>query len=78
MPYDTRENAQKEYTLKIPQHRHCRKCGKAFVGEGYYCSDECKKTDGDAARKSLRRYMILFIALVGISIAAIVVTQFLK
>jgi hypothetical protein len=47
MPYDTREDAQKEYTLKIPQHHHCRKCGKAFVGEGYYCSEECRKTDGE-------------------------------
>ena len=73
MPYDTREEAQKEYTLKIPQHHHCRKCGKAFVGEGYYCSDECKKTDGEQARKSLRKYIIIVAALWIVTIAAIIV-----
>ena len=35
-------------------------------------SEECKKTDGEAARKSLRKYLLIFIAMVGISIAAVV------
>lgn len=72
MPYDTRENAQKEYTLKIPQHHHCRKCGKAFVGEDYFCSEECRKTEGDEAKKNLRKYMIFFIVLVAISIGTVI------
>ena len=29
-------------TERIPQHRHCRNCGKAFTGEGDYCSKECE------------------------------------
>lgn len=72
MPYDTRENAQKEYTLKIPQHHHCHKCGKAFVGEGHFCSEECRKTEGDEAKKNLRKYMIFFIILVAISIGTVI------
>lgn len=75
MPYDTREDAQKEYTLKVPQHHHCRKCGNAFIGEGYYCSEACKKTDGDAARKSLRKYILMLVVLWAVVIAAVVVTK---
>jgi len=46
-------------TIKIPQHRHCRYCGKAFVGDGDYCSQECKEQDGAVAKKKIKRYMIL-------------------
>ncbi|MCQ2078633.1 MAG: DUF2116 family Zn-ribbon domain-containing protein [archaeon] len=73
MPYDTREQAQKEYTLKVPQHHHCRKCGNAFIGEGYYCSENCRKTDGDAAKKSLRKYMVICGVLWVVTIAAILI-----
>lgn len=72
MPYDTREDAQKEYTLKIPQHHHCRKCGNAFVGDGLYCSDECRKTDGEQARRSLRKYMVVVAVLWVVTVAVIV------
>ncbi|MDD2626454.1 MAG: DUF2116 family Zn-ribbon domain-containing protein [Candidatus Methanomethylophilus sp.] len=62
-----------DHPVKIPQHRHCRKCGRAFVGEGDYCCEECKQQDGAAAKKKIRRYM-LFIAVVWIvTIAAVII-----
>lgn len=34
-----------EPTERIPQHKHCIYCGKAFIdGNGRYCSDKCKDT----------------------------------
>ena len=46
-------------TEKIPQHRHCSKCGKAYIGEERYCSEECKGQSNDLLRKR-KRQLILF------------------
>ena len=35
-----------ETTERIPQHRHCAGCGKAFVGEGRFCSKSCQEESG--------------------------------
>ena len=40
---------------RIPQHHHCENCGKAFVGEGRFCSDACKETAGDDVKRQLRK-----------------------
>ena len=62
-----------EHTVKIPQHRHCRRCGKAFVGEGLYCSDECKDADGQEAKRKLYRYIAAIAVLWAVVIVAVVV-----
>ena len=59
-------------TVKIPQHKHCRRCGNAFVGEGYYCSSECKELDGAEAKKKLRKYGLIVVVLWVITIAAVI------
>ena len=58
-----------EHTVKIPQHRHCRRCGKAFVGEGFYCSDECKDADGQEAKRKL--YIAVLWAVVIVAVVVV-------
>ena len=60
-----------EYTEKIPQHRHCVACGKAFIGEGKFCSKECQETSTSEVRGKLRKYLILEVALVAVVIIAL-------
>lgn len=62
-----------EHTVKIPQHRHCRVCGKAFVGDGLYCSEECEKADGAEAKKKLAKYVVAMVVLWAVVIVAVVV-----
>lgn len=57
---------------KIPQHRHCEECGTAFVGEGNFCSEECKETAGIQAKKKLKKLGLIWVALIVITIAVIV------
>ncbi|MCQ2070439.1 MAG: DUF2116 family Zn-ribbon domain-containing protein [archaeon] len=65
---------EEDFKVKIPQHRHCRKCGKAFVGEGYFCSDECHDTEGAEAKKKLRKYLVVVVILWAVTIGAVIVT----
>ncbi len=60
---------------RIPQHRHCEICGKAFVGEGSFCGEECKTSAGAVAKKKIGRLLLLWIAIVAITVAAIVVVE---
>jgi len=59
---------------KIAQHRHCKACGKAFVGDGRYCSEECEKGNEQAMRKKRRQLLTLYIASVIILIGALVMS----
>lgn len=43
---------------KIPQHKHCSSCGKAFIGEGRYCSTECRN-EGEKLLKTRKRQLII-------------------
>jgi predicted nucleic acid-binding Zn ribbon protein len=45
---------------KIPQHRHCSKCGKAHLGEGRFCSEECQSASSDTLRQKKRQLLILY------------------
>jgi predicted nucleic acid-binding Zn ribbon protein len=56
---------------KIAQHRHCRSCGKAFVGEGRYCSDECERSNEQMLKKKKRQLLILYVVSVMIMIGAL-------
>jgi predicted nucleic acid-binding Zn ribbon protein len=60
-----------EYTEKIPQHRHCVSCRKAFVGEGKFCSPVCEDTSKSEVKGKLRKYLILEVILVAIVVVAL-------
>ena len=54
---------------KIPQHRHCINCNKAFVGVGNYCSDSCRDSSGKEVKKKLRNYFIILAVLIAFTVA---------
>lgn len=45
---------------KIPQHRHCSKCGKAFIGETRFCTEECKTVSDETLKKRKRQLIMLY------------------
>ncbi len=57
---------------KIAQHRHCRQCGKAFVGNEPFCSAECKGTHSTKLQKKKRQLLMLYIISAIILIFALV------
>lgn len=60
---------------RIPQHRHCRNCGKAFT-TGYeerFCSKECYEYAGAEAKSKLKKYMVIVVALWAVVAVAVVV-----
>lgn len=59
---------------RIPQHRHCENCGKAFVGEGRFCSDACRETAGNEVKGKLRKLGLIWIALVAVVVVCVVVS----
>jgi predicted nucleic acid-binding Zn ribbon protein len=61
-----------EFPERIPQHRHCRECGKAFVGDGYFCGDECKVSAGAVAKKKIRKLFLAWIAIVAVTVVIVV------
>lgn len=59
---------------RIPQHHHCENCGKAFVGEGRFCSDTCKETAGDDVKRQLRKLGLIWVALVAVVVVCVAFT----
>ena len=59
---------------KIAQHRHCRSCGKAFVGDDKYCSEECEEGKELTLRKKKRQLLTLSVISVIIMIGALVIS----
>ncbi len=59
---------------RIPQHHHCENCGKAFVGQGRFCSDNCKDTASDEVKGKLRKLGLIWVALVAIVVICVVTT----
>ncbi|QLH74073.1 MAG: DUF2116 family Zn-ribbon domain-containing protein [Methanomassiliicoccales archaeon] len=45
---------------KIAQHRHCRSCGKAFVGEDRFCSPECRNESVGTMQRKKRQLLFLY------------------
>ena len=65
-----------EHIERIPQHKHCVYCGKAYVnGEGKYCSEECKSKKADELRASKRKLLIIWAVAAAIMIVAIIVMR---
>jgi len=46
---------------RIPQHKHCRQCGKAFIGTSEYCSTECAKAGEEILKKRKKQLIILYV-----------------
>ena len=62
-----------EYTERIPQHKHCVYCGKAYItGEGRYCSQECKSKKADELRTSKRKLLIIWVIAAALMIVGII------
>ena len=49
-----------EHVEKIPQHRHCKECGKAFVGTGLYCSEKCDEGRTNELRKKKNTLLLIW------------------
>lgn len=60
-----------ETVEKIPQHRHCAGCGKAFVGNGRFCSPSCQEESGKEVKGKLRKLMLIWVGIVVVTIAAV-------
>ncbi len=57
---------------RIPQHRHCVYCGKAYItGEGKYCSEECRSQKAEELRASKRKLLIIWAIAAAIMIGVI-------
>ena len=63
-----------QFKDKIAQHKHCRECGKAFVGEDRFCSEECGGSNKEVMQKKKKQLMMLYVvSFVGLIIAVILV-----
>ena len=57
---------------RIPQHRHCMNCNRAFVGDGRYCTSECEESRVTELRGKKNRLLIVWGVAVAIMVVAIV------
>lgn len=60
-------------TDKIPQHGHCQQCGKAYIGDDRFCSDECRGKGTTNIKKRKRQLLLLY----AITFAVLIVALFL-
>ncbi len=59
---------------RIPQHRHCSGCGKAFTGKDPYCSEPCQlEKEGEVKAKKKQLLMLWGLSGVVLIIALLVV-----
>ncbi len=58
-------------TEKIPQHRHCARCGKAFLGEDRFCSEECRMSNSKLLKKKKRQLLILYALTIVVLVVAL-------
>lgn len=63
-----------EFQERIPQHRHCVGCGKAFVGEGRFCSMSCQEESGKEVKGKLRKLMLIWLGIVAVTVILVVLT----
>ncbi|MBQ8180312.1 MAG: DUF2116 family Zn-ribbon domain-containing protein [Candidatus Methanomethylophilaceae archaeon] len=60
-----------EQTERIPQHRHCAGCGRAFVGEGRFCGEACREESGKEVKGKLRKLMLIWAAIVVVTVVLV-------
>ncbi len=56
---------------RIPQHRHCRNCGRAFSGEGDYCSKDCEDSKRSELKKKKNILIVIWVIAVLMMVYAI-------
>jgi predicted nucleic acid-binding Zn ribbon protein len=57
---------------RIAQHRHCRQCGKAFVGIEPFCTPECKGAHNSNLQRKKKQLTLLYVITFVILILALV------
>jgi predicted nucleic acid-binding Zn ribbon protein len=62
-------------TEKIPQHKHCHQCGRAFIGETNFCSDDCGKANTITMKKKKRQLLLLYVVTFVVLILALFMTS---
>ncbi len=63
----------KEDTVeRIPQHRHCLACGKAFTGGGDYCSEACENGKKEEIKGKRNKLIVICVIAVLMMVFAIV------
>lgn len=60
---------------RIPQHRHCENCGKAFVGPDRFCGPECRETASDEVKGKMRKLGLIWVALVAVVVVCVALTM---
>jgi predicted nucleic acid-binding Zn ribbon protein len=65
-----------QFKDKIAQHKHCRECGKAFVGEDRFCSDECGGSNKEVMQKKKKQLMALYVVSFVVLIIAVILVEF--
>lgn len=58
---------------RIPQHRHCQACGKAFTGRDDFCSEDCREERSDEIKGKRKQLLILYALAVAVLVIALVV-----
>ena len=53
---------------RIPQHRPCSGCGKAFVGDGRFCSKSCQEESGKEVKGKLRKLVLIWVGIVVVTV----------
>ena len=64
-----------ETVERIPQHRHCVGCGKAFVGEGRFCSKSCQEESGKEVKGKLRQLMLIWVGIVVVTVVLVLLVR---
>ncbi|HEY3419113.1 MAG TPA: DUF2116 family Zn-ribbon domain-containing protein [Methanomassiliicoccales archaeon] len=62
-----------QFKDKIAQHKHCRECGKAFVGDDRFCSEECGSSNKGVMQKKKKQLMMLYVVSFVVLIIAMIV-----
>lgn len=57
---------------RIPQHRHCMNCNKAFIGDGRYCTPECENGKVTELKSKRNKLLIQWGIAVVIMVVAII------
>ncbi|MDD3398464.1 MAG: DUF2116 family Zn-ribbon domain-containing protein [Candidatus Methanomethylophilaceae archaeon] len=58
---------------KIPQHRHCHSCGRAFTGSDRFCSDPCRQDKEGELKAKKKQLMTLWVLAMAVLVIALVV-----
>ena len=51
-------------------------CGKAFVGDGQFCGEECSSSAGKEAKKKVKKLGLIWLAIVAATIVLVTIYFF--